>query len=259
MEETLSLRDLFKTMYKRLGLITLLVSLSITIAAVLSFLVLTPVYETSTEILVNQNPVEPGQLVNQDIQTDLQLINTYSGIIKSPFILDQVVEKMNLNMTADELTKKITVDNLEESQIVTISVQNEDPAVAVDLANTTAAIFENDVKKLMNVDNVKILSPAILKGNPEAISPNPMLNMAIGAVIGLLLGAGTALLLEYLDTSLKDQQDIEEILGLPLLGCISPITEKAKPESRNIPALSRKGEGKWPERKRVYSKQHETL
>ncbi|WP_282020655.1 YveK family protein [Planomicrobium okeanokoites] len=228
MEETISLQDLFKTIRKRLGLIALLTILAITIAGVISFLVLTPVYQTSTEILVNQSPAETGQLTNQNIQTDLQLINTYSGIIKSPAILDQVVEEMNLDMTTDQLTSKITVSNADQSQIVNIAVQDEDPAMAVEIANTTASVFENDIQELMNVDNVTILSPAVLKENPSPVAPNPMLNMAIAGVVGLMLGVGIAFLLEYLDTTMKDQQDIEDVLGLPLLGIVSPIVEKAE-------------------------------
>lgn len=227
MEETISLQDLFKTIRKRLGLIALLTILAITIAGVISFLVLTPVYQTSTEILVNQSPTEAGQLTNQNIQTDLQLINTYSGIIKSPVILGPVVEELNLDMSTDELNSKITVSNADQSQIVNIAVQDPDPAMAVEIANTTATIFEDNIQDLMNVDNVTILSPAVLKEDPAPVAPNPMLNMAIAAVVGLMLGVGIAFLLEYLDTTMKDQQDIEEVLGLPMLGVVSPIVEKA--------------------------------
>lgn len=230
MEEAISLQDLFKTLRKRLGLIVLLAIFAVTIAAVLSFYVMTPVYQTSTEILVNQSPSETGQLTNQNIQTDLQLINTYSGIIRSPVILDQVVEQLGLDMTTDQLTGKITVSNAEQSQIVNIAVQDEDPAVAVEIANTTAAVFENDIRELMNVDNVRVLSPAVLKENQAPVSPNPTLNIAIAAVVGLLLGVGLAFLLEYLDTTIKDQQDIEDILGIPVLGTISPIGGKVEIE-----------------------------
>jgi len=228
MEETISLQDLFKTIRKRLGLIAILTILAITIAGVVSFLVLTPVYQTSTEILVNQSPSETGQLTNQNIQTDLQLINTYSGIIKSPAILNQVVEKIGLDMSTDQLTGKITVSNADQSQIVNITVQDEDPALAVEIANMTASVFESNIQELMNVDNVTILSPAVLSENPAPVAPNPMLNMAIAAVVGLMLGVGIVFLLEYLDTTMKDQQDIEDILGIPLLGVISPIVDKAE-------------------------------
>ncbi len=230
MEETISLQDLFKTLKKRVGLIALMTILAITIAGVVSFLVLTPMYETSTQILVNQEQSEAAQLTNQNIQTDLQLINTYSVIIKSPAILDEVSSQLGLDMSVEQLNNKITVATAENSQVVNVTVQDEDPAIAVDIANTTAKVFEGEIKELMNVDNVSILSPAVLKENPSPVAPNPMLNMAIAAVIGLMLGVGIAFLLEYLDTSMKTEQDIEDILGVPLLGIISPIKEEAKVE-----------------------------
>ncbi|WP_223634667.1 YveK family protein [Planococcus sp. 4-30] len=228
MEETISLQDLFKTLKKRAGLITLMTILAITIAGVVSFLVLTPMYETSTQILVNQEQTEASQLTNQNIQTDLQLINTYSVIIKSPAILDEVSSQLGLDMSVEQLNEKITVATAENSQVVNVTVQDEDPAKAVEIANKTAEVFEGEIMELMNVDNVSILSPAVLKENPSPVAPNPMLNMAIAAVIGLMLGVGIAFLLEYLDTSIKTQQDIEDILGIPMLGIISPIKEEAK-------------------------------
>src|SRR5690606_17257387 len=119
-----------------------------------------PMYQTSTEILVNQSPTETGQLTNQNIQTDLQLINTYSGIIKSPAILDKVAEEIGGDLTTGQLINRISVSNANQSQIVNITVQDEDPAMAVTIANTTASVFESDIQELMNVDNVTILSPA---------------------------------------------------------------------------------------------------
>ncbi|TAA72870.1 YveK family protein [Planococcus salinarum] len=242
MEETISLQDLFRTIRKRIGLIALLTILAITIAGVISFLVLTPVYQSSTEILVNQSPTEAGQLTNQNIQTDLQLINTYSGIIKSPAILDEVSAEIGEGLSTGQLIGKITVSNANQSQIVNITVQDPNPALAVEIANTTATVFEEKIQTLMNVDNVSILSLAVLSENPAPVAPNPMLNMAIAAVVGLMLGVGIAFLLEYLDTSMKNQQDIEDILGLPLLGIVSPIVEKAElgPDSK---AASRRRAG----------------
>lgn len=231
MEETISLQELFTTLKKRLGLIIILTALAIIIAGVVSYNFLTPIYQTNTQILVNQEKSEAAALLNQNIQTDLQLINTYSVIIKSPAILDQVSDQLALDLNADQLTNKITVSNAENSQVVNISVQDPDPAIAVDIANTTAAVFQEEIQELMKVDNVSILSFAVVKENQAAVSPNPMLNMAIAAVVGLMLGVGIAFLLEYLDTSMKNEQDIEEVLDMPLLGVISPINEDAKPLS----------------------------
>ncbi|KYG59438.1 YveK family protein [Planococcus maritimus] len=238
MEETISLQDLFKTLKKNLGIILLTTILAITVAGAVSFMFLTPIYENSTQILVNQEQTEASQMTNQNIQTDLQLINTYSVIIKSPAILDQVIGQMNLDTSAEALTQKITVNTAENSQVVNVVVRDEDPAQAVEIANTTAQVFENDIQELMNVDNVSILSAAVLKENPSPVEPNPILNMAIAAVVGLMLGVGIAFLREYLDTSMKTEQDIEDILGVPLLGVISPIKEEAKLEAK--PATNRR-------------------
>lgn len=226
MEETISLQDLFKTVRKRLSLIALITVVAITLSGVVSFLFLTPVYNASTQILVNQTKEEAnGQINTQDIQANLQLINTYSGIIKSAAILSKVIEEIDLNTTPSALDSAVSVNTVQNSQILAISVQNPDPAKAAEIANTIATVFQEEIVTLMNVDNVNILAPAVMPEKPSPIKPNPKLNMAIAAVIGLMLGVGIAFLLEYLDTTMKTEQDIEDILGLPILGLISPITD----------------------------------
>jgi capsular polysaccharide biosynthesis protein len=227
MEETISLQDLFKTLKKRLGLIALITVIAITISGVVSYLLLTPIYQSSTQILVTTSKQDQQQQQNnaQDIQANLQLINTYNVIIKSPAILGIVKEEMNLERSVGALINQVTVNSEQNSQVVNISVQDGDPKMAVELANKIATVFQNEIKALMNVDNVNILTPAELGANPSPVKPDPKLNMAIAAVIGLMLGVGVAFLLEYLDTTMKDEQDVEEILNLPIIGLISPIPD----------------------------------
>lgn len=226
MEETISLQELFKTIRKRLSLIAFITVIAITISGVVSFVILTPIYQSSTQILINQTKQETTSVNAQDIQTNLQLINTYNVIIKSPAILSKVIEKLNLDTTPINLNSQITVNSVENSQVVTVAVQDPNPRQAVEIANTIASVFQEEIVKLMNVDNVNILAKAELAENPSPIKPNPKLNMAIAAVIGLMLGVGVAFLLEYLDTTMKTEQDIEELLGLPILGLVSPIPDK---------------------------------
>jgi len=225
MEETISLQDLFKTLKKRLWLIVMSTVIAATIAGIISFLVMTPIYQASTQILVNQTERQSEAFTSQDIQTDLQLINTYNVVIKSPAILNKVIEELGLDETAASLNSRVTVNSEQNSQVVNVTVQDSNQKQAVEIANTIANVFEQEIPQLMNVDNVNILSPAVMPDSPTPVKPDPMLNMAIGAVIGLMIGVGIAFLLEYLDTTVKTEDDIEELTGLPVIGMISPIPD----------------------------------
>ena len=225
-EETISLQDIFKVIKKRLSLIISITVGAMLIAGIISFFLLTPIYKGSTQILVSQTKQPTQQMIQtQEIQANLQLINTYNVIIKSPAILNEVIEQLDLDTTPEILTKSISVTNANDSQVVDITVQNEDPALAVDIANTVAQVFQSEIPNLMNADNVNILSPAILAANPSPVKPNKTMNVAIAMVIGLMVGVGLAFLLEYLDTTVKTEQDVEDVLGLPILGLVSPIPE----------------------------------
>ncbi|PIC64001.1 capsular biosynthesis protein [Sporosarcina sp. P13] len=226
MEETISLQELFTTLKKRLGLIIGTTVAAAVIAAVISYFFLTPIYQASTQILVNQEKVEQQPFNAQDIQTNLQLINTYNVIIKTPAILEPVIQNLDLDSSPAALNSQITVSSQQNSQVVSITVQDAEPHKAVDIANTTAEVFQKEIVKLMNVDNVNILSPAVYAENPKPVKPNKELNVAIAAVVGLMIGVGIAFLLEYLDTTVKTEQDIEDLLGLPVLGLVSPISDK---------------------------------
>jgi len=220
MEETISLQELGRTLRKRMSLIAILTMLAITVSGIISFVFITPIYQASTQILINQEKVDATALNTSNIQTDLQLINTYNVIIKSPAILDIVKEKLKLSGLG-----QITVNSEANSQVVNITVQNKNPKHAVDIANTIATVFQKEVTVLMNVDNVNILTAAELPNKPSPVKPNPVLNMVIAAFVGLVLGVAIAFLLEYLDTTIKTEQDVENSLELPILGLISPIPD----------------------------------
>ncbi|QOV12496.1 YveK family protein [Viridibacillus arvi] len=232
MEETISLHDIFKTIRKRLLLIISTFILAVSIAGGVSYFLLTPVYEASTQILISQKDVENKQFIQQDVQTNLQLINTYSVIIKSPVILTKVVNNLNLNDSLEVLNKNINVSSEQDSQVINVSVQDTNLKEAVEIANTTAEVFQEEIPKLMNVDNVKILSPAVEIKNSKPIRPNPILNMAIASLLGVMIGVGIAFLIEYLDKTIKTEQDISEVVELQILGLISPISQKKSKKTK---------------------------
>ncbi|MEH7141040.1 YveK family protein [Priestia megaterium] len=232
MEETISLRELFQVLRKRLWLIVLITIIAATVSAVISFFVLTPVYESKTQILVNQAKNDQQLYNNQTVQTNVQLINTYNDIIKSPAILDKVIKELKLDGSAQSLSGQIQVTNAENSQVAQIVVQDTSAKRATEIANTTASVFKKEVPKIMNVDNVSVLSKATLGESASPVKPQPLMNIAIAVVAGLMVGIGLSFLLEYLDNTLKTEQDIENLLELPVMGVITTI--KDVPKATNV-------------------------
>lgn len=232
MEETISLKELLQTLKKRLNLILIITLLSILVSGVISYFLLTPIYQSSTQLLVNQSKNEQAMYNYNEVQTNLQLINTYNVIIKSPAILDLVNKELKLDLSTGELNNKISVASEKNSQVVNISVQDPNANTAAKIANKTAEIFTREISQIMNVDNVSILAKAQVGEKQSPIKPKPLLNIAIALIVGLMSGVGLAFLLEYFDNTIKTEQDIEKMLGMPVLGVITTINETREMDKR---------------------------
>ena len=225
MEETISLKEIFQVIKKRFMMILSITLVAAILAAVVSYFVLTPTYQASSQFIVNQSTQEQNVQYNvNDIRANVELINTYNVIIKSPAILEDVINELGLTYSVGALSENIRVANENNSQVVTVTATDVHPAVAVDIANTTVKVFQDKIQEFMNVDNVSVLTEAQLSANPTPVSPNPPLNIAIAIVLGMMVGVGLAFLLEYLDNSITTEEDVEKHLGLPVLGVISEIS-----------------------------------
>jgi capsular polysaccharide biosynthesis protein len=239
MEETISLKELLASLKKRMSLVLLLVIIAVTVSGVVSFYFLTPLYQSSTQILVNQSKNSQQAYSSMEVQTNLQLINTYTVIIKSPAILDLVIRELNLDLTAKQLNSMITVASEKDSQVVNITVEDTDSKMAAEIANMTANVFQQEISNIMKVDNVSIL--AMADENSVPVEPRPLLNMAIALVVSLIAGIGLAFLLEYFDNTIKSEKDVESILGLPVLGVI-PIIDDSEMEKVKAKRTAKKPE-----------------
>ncbi|WP_214835595.1 Wzz/FepE/Etk N-terminal domain-containing protein [Exiguobacterium sp. s36] len=222
-EETVSLGELFSILKRSKWFIVSLAIIAALIAFLVSSFLISPTYEASTQVLVAPKQNENVPLDNNQIQSSVTLVNTYRVIIQSPAILDQVQD--NIVGAPDNITKLITVNSEQNSQVINIKVQHTNPVLATDIANEISEVFSKEVPDLMSVDNVKVLSESSVPTEP--VKPNLLINTAIALVLGLAIGVAFALSKVLLDRRIKTEQDVEKLLELPVLGSI-PIIDKVE-------------------------------
>ncbi|SNZ04753.1 Capsular polysaccharide biosynthesis protein [Terribacillus aidingensis] len=226
MEETISLKEIFAVLRKRMIMILSLIIAFAAIALLVSYFLITPTYKASASVVVNQEENVDVSSLNNAIQSNISLINTYKIVMTSPVILDKVAKEMNLSLSADELAEKLEVASEADTQIITVTATDTSQEAAAELANTTVEVFQKEIPELMNLENVKTLSLAETVENPSPASPNILLNTLIALVLGAMVGIGLAFLLEYLDNTVKTEADIEKRIGVPVIGVISHMTEE---------------------------------
>ena len=204
------------------------------LAGVLGFavaqFVVVPKYTATTEILVNQKHTNDsnGQAYNNQ-QADIQMINTYKDIITNQVILNKVSHELNsaetvreygrsYNMPVAKLKNAIKISTQQNSQVFSVAVKTDDPNLSAATANTIARVFKKQIKKIMSVNNVTIVSRATVPDSPSF--PNVKLFTLVGAVFGLLFSIIYLIIKELMDTTVKNDEFMTNELGLTNLGHI---------------------------------------
>lgn len=226
MEETISLQELIGVLKKRIGLIIVSMFLGLGIAGMLTYFVITPKYSSQAQLIVRL-PQNETTNVN-DINGNLQMINTYKDLIKSDTVMTEVQQRMKTehdnDLSVEALGASISVNQSQNSQMFSIVSKVTDPLVAQNIANQTALVFQEQAKDMLNVDKITIISAAT--ANVNQVSPNNKLNLLIGLALGIMFGIVVAFILELFDKTIKDDSFVEEELGFTILGVVPNMTAK---------------------------------
>ena len=219
MEETIDLREYFSIIKKRSKLIVIITLIAMIVSAIVSFFMLSPVYEANTTLIVNKNESSESQTMTGDeFNVTQKLAVTYGKIITSRTVINEVIKDLKLDMEYGELSKSVNVSAVSDTQIISITVQDTNPKKAMDIANAIPKIFTEEAKRITKANGVEVIDTAVLPQSP--IKPNKVMNVAIATVLGLMIGLFVVFLLEYMDTKIKKPEDIEKHLGLPILGVV---------------------------------------
>jgi len=153
-----------------------------------------------------------------NLLTGQRLVDTYSQIAQSNRVLGELRTNLDITYTNSQLRNMITVASVNETLIVELKVETEDPQLSSDIANELVVIVQALSATFEGLENVEVLDTAQPPVNPSG--PNRMLYMAVGILLGGMVGAGSVLAIEFFDKQLKTPKDVERILGLRLLGTI---------------------------------------
>ena len=228
MEETIELRELLDIIIKRKWLIVIALILSMTIGSIYSIFFVTPMYKSNTTLMVNSSKgINAGDIAASfdigSISTSQKLVVTYGEIVKSRIVLEQVIDKLNLDMSYSKLLSRVNSAPVNSTEILKIEVQDEDPEKAAKIANTISDVFIKEVMRILKVNNVETIDRAIPLDVP--VNVKTTLNIAISAVLGLMLGVFIAFALEYLDRTIKTPEDVQKHLGLHVIGTIADYSQ----------------------------------
>lgn len=225
-EITLDLREIFQIIRKGLWIILLITILSVAASGAVSFYLLTPSYEASSTIIIGNSSKlseEYGYDYN-DVLMFQQLAKTYGQIAESRTVAEKAAKKLGQDISTQDIQSKITVNIAADTQVLKITATSTSREDAQNTANVLSDTFVEEAMRIFPSGNVQVMDRATYPEDP--VSPKPILNMAIAFFLGLMVSLGIIFLREYLDNTVKSENDIHRLLGIPVIGLIPLNREK---------------------------------
>ncbi|AXH51529.1 YveK family protein [Clostridium perfringens] len=221
-ENTISLQEIAYALKKRWKLIILITIAATLVSAILSFFVIKPQYEAKAKLFIGkQETQENNAYNNSDVMMYQQLMKTYAELVKTSDLVTKAVKSANLDYNQDEIKgilNNLTATPSADTQILDLSFKGGNPKEVLKVTEAITNEFISESKELIPNGNVQVIQKPQLPEHP--VSPNKKLNILIAFVLGLMVGIGVVLLMEYLDNTFKSREELEKTLDLPIIGAI---------------------------------------
>lgn len=227
--EEINIRDLF--VYFKTKIIFLILIVIVVTGLGVSYKVFgeEPIYESSISLILtgfSSNNETENTINNNDLTINSKLLATYQQITKSRKVLLQVIEELNLDYEVSALAKNIQVTGVADTEIIQITVKDEDAKRAYEIVLKIADVFSNEVRDIYNVSNVSLLDLPEVATTPSNM--NMVKSVCIFLVVGFVLGFAILFLAYYFDTTIKTAEQIEAKIDVPVLGSIPDYNKKKK-------------------------------
>lgn len=228
--DTFDILELFYEIKKSLWVLILSMVIMGVIGFCFSEFVLEPEYESAITMIVNTRQDNSGVVTNDNITSAQNLVSTYSVIIKSNTVLNQVIERLQLNMSFEDLEENVYVNAVDDTQIMRVAVRNQDKELSARIVTAIAEIAPNIIVDTVEAGSCKVISQVMTSNSP--VTPNVMKNTLLCCAFGLMASIICIVLFTMLRVKkIVDDNDIQKYLGLPVLGVI-PEVEDGKNEKQ---------------------------
>ena len=217
--EDIDIKRILGIIFSKKLIIALIILLSITLGYVYSYYYKTPEYKSSVKILLVADESKINkELTQTDLSINSSLISTYSSIAKSTNVIQNAIENLNLDISVANLQKNIEVTPIDKTQFLKITVQNENPEVAKNIANEIAKVFTAKIKEIYNLDNISIVDEAEIASQPCNV--NHKKDLIMFAAVGIFLSSILVIAVYIFDDTIKDEKDIERNIKLKNIGTL---------------------------------------
>ena len=224
-EENIRVKDLMNAVKERWLLVTILTLVITICVAFMSYFIIKPKYRASTKLFIGKETQEKNSnYSNNDVQMYQKLLKTYSDIIMTRDLIEESLNDANIDIKPEEALGKLFVTPKTDTQILQITYTSENKEEAKEVLDAVTEKFIKKSTELISNSNVNVIEKAMLPRIP--VSPNVKLNIVVAILTGIFLGVGIAIMLELLDNTFKNKEQVKKFLDLPVLGSI--------PNSENI-------------------------
>lgn len=239
--EEINLRDLLSYFKKRLVLFVVMVLFVVSAGTVYSVFIQKPEYKAQATVILSSD--KSKTTIQNEINANKNLIDTYTEVVKSHRVLDRVKSEMQINDSYEQLVKKVTVASLKDTEIISISVVDLDKYHSYSLANKIADTFTDEISQIYNDKSVNVLDRAVEPQKPYNV--DIIKQEAIYAAAGIILATAVIFLMFYFDRTIKTTEQIEQLFKLPIFGKVRKLeTEKQKQQRRKRAEKAAKLEAK---------------
>lgn len=219
MDETnTTIKDVLLILKKRWKLIVGMIFITTISVAIISFFIITPIYETETKLFIGKETNNTKEYQDGDVDMYQRLMKTYSELITTKDLIQNAIKDSDLDIETKAVLKKLKVNQSTDTQILKITYKNSDRVLAKDVLESITNRFIKQSKMLIPNGTVQIIESVELPEEP--ISPNRYLNIAIGFILGLIGGIVLSLIVEYMNDTIKTKEQFEKMIKIPVIGII---------------------------------------